>query len=87
MLNLWLPMYWAYLNIKVWVIWESVILLFFQKWLESFWFICSLDSHFSTYGNLVWAILTSLLSCAFVINVCEILMARSCVAVGQFASQ
>ena len=46
-----------------------------------------LDSHLSTYGNLVWVVLTSLLSCAFVTNVCKFQMAPSCVAVGQLASQ
>ena len=79
-------MYWAYLNFKVWVIWVSITFLFFHKWLESIWFICLLDSHLSTYGNLCWAVLTSQFSCAFVTNVCKFLMAPSCVAVGQLAS-
>ena len=86
MFIMWLPMYWAHLNSKVWVIWASVTLLFFQKWLESFWFIWLLDSHLSTYGNLFWAALTSQLLCAFVTNACKFLMAPSCVAVGQLAS-
>ena len=36
MFFVWLRMYWAYLNFKVWVICASVTFLFFQKWLESF---------------------------------------------------
>ena len=36
MFILWLPMYCAYLNLRVWVIWASVAFSFFQKWLESF---------------------------------------------------
>ena len=84
---LWLLMYWAYLNFKVWVIRASITFSFFQKWLESFWSICLLDSHLSTYGNLFWATLTSRLSCSFVTNVCKFLMAPSCVEVGQLASQ
>ena len=31
MFFLWLPMYWAYLNFKVWVIWAYDILLFFPE--------------------------------------------------------
>jgi hypothetical protein len=81
---LWLPMYWAYLNFNIWVIWVSDTFLFFQKWLESFWFICPLESHLSTYGNLCRAAPTSWLLCAFVTNVCKFLMAPSCVAVGLF---
>ena len=46
-----------------------------------------LDNHLSTYGNLVWVALTSLLSYAFVTNVCKFRMTLSCVAVGQLASQ
>ena len=87
MFFLWLPMYWAYLNFKLWVIWALVTFLFFQNWLESFWFICVLNSHLSMYGNLIWTTLTSRLSCVFVTNVCRFLMAPSCVAVGQLASQ
>ena len=52
---LWLPMYWAYMNFRVWVIWASVILLCFHKWFEIFWLIWSLDNHFSMYGYLFWA--------------------------------
>ena len=52
MFFLWLPMYCAYLNFRVWVIWASVVCSFFQKWLEIFWFIWLFDSHLSTYGNL-----------------------------------
>ena len=33
MFFLWLPMYWAYLNLNVWVIWASVI---FPKILREF---------------------------------------------------
>ena len=87
MFFLWLPMYWAYLNFNVWMIWVSVIFLSFQKWLESFWFICLLVSHFSTYGNLCWAFTTSWLSCAFIMNLWMFLMAPLCVVVGQLASQ
>ena len=36
---LWFSMYWAYLDFKVWVIWASVTLSAFQKWLKSLWFI------------------------------------------------
>ena len=55
MFFLWLPMYCAYLNFRVWVIWASIVYLFFQKWLDSFLFIWEFDSHFSTYGNLCFA--------------------------------
>ena len=83
----WLPIYWAYLNFSVWVIWTSVTFLFFHNWLESFWFIRSLASHFSTYGNLCWAIAISRLSWSFIMNLCMFLMASLCVVVGQLASQ
>lgn len=69
------------------MIWTSVSFVFFPKLLESFWFICVLDSHLSTYGSLFWAALTSRLSCAYVTNVCRFMMAPSCVAVGQLARQ
>ena len=49
---LWLPMYWAYLNFRVWVTYVSGTLSSFQKWLEGFWLIWSFDNHLSTYGNL-----------------------------------
>ena len=51
---MWLPMYCAYQNFSVWVIWASItfLFIFFQKWLESFWFIWVLDDHLSTQGNL-----------------------------------
>ena len=87
MFFLWLPMYWAYRNFKVCVIWASVTFLFFQKWLESFWLMWVLDNYLPTYGNLAWAVLTSWLSWAFVTNVCKLQMAPSCVVVGQLASQ
>ena len=87
MFFLWLPMYWAYLNFSIWMILASVTFFFFHKWLESFRFICLLDSHLSTYGNLIWAIITSRLSCAFITNLCMFLMAPLCVDVGQLASQ
>ena len=64
----------------------SITSLFFQNWLESVWFICVLDSHLSTYGNLFWTALTVRSSCALVTNVCKFLMAPSCVTVGQLAS-
>lgn len=69
------------------MIWASVTFLFFHKWVESIWFICLLDSHLSTHGNLLWATITSQLSFAFIMNVCRFLMAPSRVAVAQFASQ
>ena len=50
MFFLWLPMYWAYLNFNVWMIWASAIFLFFQKWLESFWFIVRLLAIFLHMG-------------------------------------
>ena len=84
---LWLPMYCAYLNFKVWVIWASVILSSFQKWLESFWFIWSFDNHLSTYGNLVLVVVASQVSCSFIIDVHRFQMAPLCVAVGQLDNQ
>ena len=69
MFFMWLPMYWAYQNFKVCVIWAFVTFLFFQKWLESFWLMWVLDSHLSTYGNLSWVVRTSWLSWVFVTNV------------------
>ena len=69
------------------VICASVILLFFQKWLEKFWFIWALDNHLSTYRCLCWAILTSFWSCAFVMNECRFRITPSLVAVGQLVSQ
>ena len=86
MFLLWLPMYWAYLNFNVWVIWAYVTLLFFHKKLESLWFICSLDSHLSTYGNFYRAAPTSCLLCPLVTTVCRFQMVPSCVAVGLLAS-
>ena len=35
----WLPIYWAYRNFKLCVIWASIILGLFQNWLESLWLI------------------------------------------------
>ena len=49
--------------------------------------MCLINSYLSTYGNLFWDVLTSRLSCAFVMNVCKFLMASSCVAIGQLAGQ
>ena len=60
---LWLLIYWAYRNFNVWVIWASVTFLFFQKWLESFWFICLFVSQFSTYGNSRWVTSTTRKEC------------------------
>ena len=65
----------------------SVTLSFIQKWLESFWFICSFDSHLSTYGNLRLASRVSRDSCSFVMNVLRLRMAPLCVVVGQLANQ
>ena len=65
----------------------SVTLSFIHKWLESFWFICSFDSHLSTYGNLCLAISISRDSCSFVMNVLRLCMAPLCVVVGQPANQ
>ena len=87
MFFLWLPIYWAYLNFSVWVICASLTLSFIQKWLESFWFICSFESHLSTYGNLCFAISVFRDSCSFVMNVFRLHMAPSCVDVGQPANQ
>ena len=56
---LWLPMYWANLNFRVWVIWVYGIFTFFQKWLDRFWLICSIESHLSTYGNFLLASVAS----------------------------
>ena len=42
-LFMWFPMYCAYLNFSVWVIWAYVTLLFLQKRLDSFWFIWMSD--------------------------------------------
>ena len=66
---LWLPMYWAILNFRVWVICMLGILSSFQKWLESFWLICSFDNHLSTYGNFRLADVVSRFSCSFVMDV------------------
>ena len=45
---LWLPIYCAYLDFSVWVIWASVTFSFFQKYLDSFLFIWVFDNHLST---------------------------------------
>lgn len=87
MFFLWFPIYWAYRNFNVCVIWVSGILSFCQKWLESFWFICLFDNHLATYGNLWLARVFSWDSCVLDINVRRLRMAPSCVAVGQLASQ
>jgi hypothetical protein len=84
---LWLPIYWAYWNFSVWVIWVSVILSLSQKWLESFWFIWVFDSLLSTYENLLLAMDVSRWPCSFGMNVRKLRMAPSCVVVGQLASQ
>ena len=80
-------MYWAYRNFRVWVIWVLGTFVFFQKWLESFWLICSFESHLSTYGNLRLASVASWFSCVLVMNDLKLRMALSCVVVGQLASQ
>jgi hypothetical protein len=79
MFFLWLPVYWAYLNFKVWVICVSGTLSFFQKWLESFWFISSFASHLATYGNFCLASVVSRFSWSFIMNVWRFRM-TSCVA-------
>ena len=83
-----LPIYgYSMVTHRVWVIWVFGIFTFFQKWLDSFWLICSFKSHLSTYGDFLLAIVASWLSCVFVINVFRLRMAPSCVVVGQLASQ
>ena len=84
---LWLPIYCAYLNFRVWVICVSGICLLFQKWLESFWLICLFDSHLLTYGYFRLADAYSWFLCSFVINVRRFRIAPSCVPVGQLANQ
>ena len=79
---LWLPIYWAYLNFRVWVTCVFVIFSSFQKWLESFWLIWSFDNHLSTYGNFCLADVVTWFTCSFVMNVWRLQMALSCVAVG-----
>ena len=59
MVFLWLPLYCAYPNFSVWLIWAFVTISFFHKWLDSFWCIWVFDSHSSTYGNLALADATS----------------------------
>ena len=61
--------------------------MFFQKRLESFWFIWSFDSHLSTYENLFWANVVFRVLCSFVMDVLRLQMAPSCVVVGQLANQ
>ena len=87
MFFLWLPIYWAYRNFSVWVIWVSGIVSLCQKWFESFWFIWVFESHLSIYGKLFMAADFSRLVCSFVMNVRRLRMAPSCVAIGQLASQ
>ena len=57
----WLPIYWAYRNLKVCVICAVEFYVAFQKWFESIWLNCSLDTHLSTYVNLYFAIRNSCL--------------------------
>ena len=84
---LWLPMYCAYLNFRVWVICVSGTCLLFQKWLDNFWLICLFDIHLLTYGYFWLADAHSRFSCSFVINVWRLRIALSCVPVGQLANQ
>jgi hypothetical protein len=69
------------------MIWESGIFSLCQKWLESFWLIWVFDSHLSTYGNLYLVEVLYMFPCSFVMNVCRLRMAPSCVDVGQLANQ
>ena len=82
----WLPMYWAYLNSRVWVTCVSGTWSLIQKWLESFWLICIFDSHLFTYGYFILVDLVSQFPCSFVMNVRRLQMAPSSVLVGQLAS-
>jgi hypothetical protein len=84
---LWLPIYCAYLNFRVWVICVSGTRLLFQKWLESFWLIWLFDIHLSTYGYFWVANGHSRFSCYFVMNLRRLRIAPSWVLVGQLASQ
>ena len=51
----WFPIYWAYQNFRVCVIWALVIPRFSQNWLERLGLIWSFDVHLSMYVNLDWA--------------------------------
>ena len=78
----WLPIYWAYQNFRVCVIWASVIPRFFQIWVESLWLIWSLDVHLSIYVNLDWASLSSWFLCSLLMYVCKMHIAPMWVPVG-----
>ena len=67
----WLPIYCAYQNFRVCVIWASTVPGFFKIWLESLWFIWSLDVHLSMYVNLDCASLNSWFLCTLLMYVCR----------------
>ena len=83
----WLPKYWVYPNFRVCVIWAFVVMGFFHHWLESLWFIWSLDVHLSMYINLDCVILSSWFLCSLLMYVCMFRMALVCVPVGTPLSQ
>ena len=62
-------------------------LRFFQNWLESLWFIWSLDVHFSLHVNLDYAILNFWFLCSLLMCVCRFRMAPVCVPVETLLSQ
>ena len=78
----WLPIYWAYRNFRVCVIWASVDSRFSQNWLESLWLIWSMDVHLSTYVNLDWANLSSRFMCSLLMYVCRLRIAPIWAPVG-----
>ena len=69
------------------MIWASVVLRFFQNWLESLWFIWSLNVHLSMYVNLDCASLYSWFLCSLLMYVCRFRIAPVWVHVGTPLSQ
>jgi hypothetical protein len=83
----WLPIYWAYWNFRVCVIWAYVVPGFFRKWLQTLWLLWLLDVHLSTYVILKWAQLDSWFLCSLLMYVCRFRMAPVWVPIGAPLSQ
>jgi hypothetical protein len=55
----WFPMYWAHQNYSVCIICTFEMPLAFQKWFDSLCWICTLETHLSTYVNLFFKLRSS----------------------------
>ena len=79
--------YCAYWNLRDCVIDVSDIFEAFQKWFESLWWVCSLESHLSTYANLDFALLSYFLYDLYFMYLYRLRISWLCSRVGILLSQ